>query len=81
MDDFDTGDVVAGGGIVTGGIADGFEAAIFAGAAVLQVVSEGFARLPVEVDRPDIKKVNAAADGAIADGFEFFGRNASSMNL
>jgi hypothetical protein len=40
IDDFDAGDVFAGGKIVIGGIADGFEAAVFAGAVVLPVVGE-----------------------------------------
>jgi hypothetical protein len=36
-------------------------------------VGEGFARLPVEVDRPKINKVKAACDRPFFDGFQFFG--------
>ncbi|MGL5083460.1 MAG: hypothetical protein ACRC8A_18425 [Microcoleaceae cyanobacterium] len=50
------------------GIADGFEGTIFAGAVVLPVVGEGFARLPIEIDCPKVDEIKAAADG-----FQFFG--------
>jgi hypothetical protein len=72
IDDFDAGDVFARCGIGVGGIADGFEAAVFAGAVVLPVVGEGFARLPVKIYCPEVDEIKAAADGAIADGFQFF---------
>jgi hypothetical protein len=72
IDDFDAGDVVARFGILIGGIADGFEAAIFAGAVVLPVVGKGFAGLPVEVYCPKVDKVKAATDRPFSDGFEFF---------
>jgi hypothetical protein len=35
-------------------------------------VGEGFARLPVEIYCPKINEIEAAADGAFSDGFEFF---------
>lgn len=73
IDDFDAGDIFARCGIFIASIADGFEAAIFAGAVVLPVVGEGFTGLPVEVDRPKVDEVKAAFDGAFSDGFKFFG--------
>jgi hypothetical protein len=36
-------------------------------------VGEGFVRLPVEVDRPKVNKVEAAADGSFSNDFKFFG--------
>jgi hypothetical protein len=40
IDNFDAGDVFAGGKIAIGGITDGFAAAVFAAAVVLPVVGE-----------------------------------------
>lgn len=58
--------------MLIGGIADGFEAAVFAGALVLPVVGEGFTGLPIEVYCPEADKVESATDGSFAGGFEFF---------
>ncbi len=39
---------------------------------VLPVVGEGFAGMPVKVDRPKVDKVKAACDRPFFDRFQFF---------